>query len=232
MPSPRPAPPEGAKRIGFVTIGQSPRDDVVPGMLPYLGPVQVLEAGALDGLGPEEVAALAPRGPEQVLVTRLRDGSPVTVDKELIFPRLQECVARLDAAGAAVIVLLCTGSFPKVAARALVLEPDRIVLHTVLAVARRANCVGVMVPAEDQINAMRARWRAAGVDPVVAAGSPYGPPQARLEAARQLAAAGAELVVLDCMGYTQAMKEEIAAVVRCPVLVAHEAVARLAGAWL
>ncbi|HEY8417286.1 MAG TPA: AroM family protein [Limnochordales bacterium] len=232
MPSPPPLPERPARRVGFVTIGQSPRDDVVPGMRPYLGAVEVLEAGALDGLDAAEIAALAPRDPDRVLVTRLRDGSSVKVDKELVLPRLAECVVRLEAAGAAVIVLLCTGSFPPLASRALVLEPDRILRHVVLAVARSGSRIGVMVPAEDQVNALRARWQTAGVDPVVAAASPYGSRDARLEAARRLREAGAELVVLDCVGYTRAMKEDIAPIVNCPVLVAHEAVARVAGAWL
>jgi protein AroM len=44
------------KKIGIITIGQSPRTDVVPEMSALFGEgVEVLECGALDGLsfGPE-----------------------------------------------------------------------------------------------------------------------------------------------------------------------------------
>ena len=48
-------------KIGLVTIGQAPRTDVVPEMRALLGPVvEVLEAGALDGMTPEEIAMLRP----------------------------------------------------------------------------------------------------------------------------------------------------------------------------
>jgi hypothetical protein len=37
--------------VGLVTIGQSPRPDVVPDMVEIIGPgVEIREAGALDGL--------------------------------------------------------------------------------------------------------------------------------------------------------------------------------------
>ena len=42
------------KRIGAITIGQSPRVDVVPEMQQILGPdVEIVQAGVLDGLSPE-----------------------------------------------------------------------------------------------------------------------------------------------------------------------------------
>ena len=42
-------------RIGAVTIGQSPRSDVMVDIKPILGPdIEIVEAGALDGLGKEE----------------------------------------------------------------------------------------------------------------------------------------------------------------------------------
>ncbi|WP_030105419.1 AroM family protein, partial [Actinoalloteichus caeruleus] len=50
----------GLPRLGVVTIGQSPRVDLVPELLPRLGRVEVVERGALDDLGRAEIAALAP----------------------------------------------------------------------------------------------------------------------------------------------------------------------------
>ena len=68
--------------IGLVTIGQSPRSDVVPDMATILGPgVEIREAGALDGLARSEIDALAPTGDDEILVTRLRDGSSVFLGK-------------------------------------------------------------------------------------------------------------------------------------------------------
>ncbi|MBO8140644.1 MAG: AroM family protein [Firmicutes bacterium] len=232
MPFRNPVPGEDRpRRIGLVTIGQSPRSDVVPRMLPHLGAVEVIEAGALDGLGPQDLALLEPQDPHRVLVTRLRDGSSVRVDKDLVLSRMKDSVARLEKEGVSLIVLLCTGTFPRMGSGALVLEPDRILRHVVLGV-HRDGLLGVMVPLEEQIDTVRNRWQELGIDVAVAAGSPYGSTGERLRAAQALRAAGATLVVLDCMGYTAAMKEEIRPIAGCPVIVAHEAVARVAGALL
>ena len=44
------------KKIGMLTIGQSPRDDILPGLKEIFGKnVEIVEAGALDGLTLEEV---------------------------------------------------------------------------------------------------------------------------------------------------------------------------------
>ncbi len=49
------------RTIGAITIGQAPRDDVVPEMEKRLGPpVRVLQAGALDGLSRADITAFAP----------------------------------------------------------------------------------------------------------------------------------------------------------------------------
>ena len=62
-------------RVGIVTIGQAPREDVVPDMAELMGPgAEILEGGALDGLTREEIERLAPEGDHEVLVTRLTDG--------------------------------------------------------------------------------------------------------------------------------------------------------------
>ena len=51
-----------SKTIGMITIGQSPRVDVVPEIREILGDgIEVLEAGALDGLSLEEVKGFSPR---------------------------------------------------------------------------------------------------------------------------------------------------------------------------
>ena len=45
--------------VGLVTIGQSPRPDIVPDMAAIIGPgVDIREAGALDGLSRADVEAL------------------------------------------------------------------------------------------------------------------------------------------------------------------------------
>src|SRR5262245_22931927 len=95
--------------IGLITVGQSPRSDVVPDMAAILGgDVEIVEAGALDGLTRPEMAALAPEGDDEIIVTRLFDGSSVFVVKTKMIPRIEARIAALEARGTALNVLLCT----------------------------------------------------------------------------------------------------------------------------
>ena len=63
-------------KVGAITIGQSPRADVVQELLPLMGEqVELIQAGALDGLTREDIQAFAPGPEDYTLISRLRDGS-------------------------------------------------------------------------------------------------------------------------------------------------------------
>jgi len=62
------------KTIAAITIGQSPRDDVIAELVSLVPGVRWVQAGALDGLDIEQIRALEPDPGDRPLVTRLRDG--------------------------------------------------------------------------------------------------------------------------------------------------------------
>ena len=77
------------KKLGLITIGQSPRTDVTPDLAPIFGPdIQLCQAGALDGMTAQEIAAFAPEEGDYVLISRLRDGSSAVFAEKHILPRL------------------------------------------------------------------------------------------------------------------------------------------------
>jgi protein AroM len=228
-------PPDGGrrrmrKRLGIVTIGQTPRTDVVPEMAEILGPgVEILERGALDGLDIQAITALAPSAEDEVLVTRLRGGASVCVAHRQIVPRVQACLADLDRAGVTLSAVLCTGIFPGLAAGVPLLHPDRLLLG-VLRGLSWAGRLGVLTPSTAHVPQTLARWRGYGFDPVLAVLSPYDDTSAKPIglAAEALGAGEAGIVVLDCMGYRRKVKEEVAALLGVPVLQANLLLARIA----
>jgi protein AroM len=213
-----------------VTIGQTPRTDVVPEMQAVLGPgVEILERGALDGLEIQAIAALAPGPEDEVLVTRLRGGAAVFVAHGRIVPRVQACLADLDRAGVALSAILCTGAFPGLAAATPLLTPDRLLLGVLRSLAWTGR-LGVLTPSAAHVAQTRARWRGYGFDPVIGVLSPYeedSEPALGL-AVEALAGGEAGLVVLDCMGYRRKVKEEVRALLGVPVLHANLLLARVA----
>ena len=160
-------------KVGLITVGQAPRSDVVPDMAAILGgDVEIVEAGALDGLTREQIAPLAPEGDDEILVTRLADGSSVFVGKTKMIPLIESRIAALEDRGVALNVLLCTGEFPKLAARRPFLEPQQLLLGLLRALVFPGR-LGVLTPSERHVPQTTARWLASGFDAHVAPLSPY-----------------------------------------------------------
>ncbi len=214
------------RKIGAITIGQSPRTDVVPEMLDLLGPgVEIVEGGALDGLSPAEVAAIEPRDGDYVLVTRMRDGHSVRIAEHHILPRMQAQVDRLVADGAQAVALLCTGEFPAFRCSRLLLEPQ-VVLHHFVAGVAGGRRLGVVVPVSLQIDQATTRWQGVGAEVRVEAGSPYADIAELERAVEALREWRADLVVLDCIGFTGAMKARAAGIAGVPVILPRTVLAR------
>lgn len=215
--------------IGLITIGQSPRVDVVPEMAAVMGPgVDVREAGVLDGLSRAEIAALAPTADDEILVTRLADGGSVFLGKQKIIRHVEARIAALERDGAAVTALLCTGAFPPLRTSRTLVQPQPVLLGAVRGM-RWPGRLGVVTPSPPHVPQTEARWRADGFDPVVVPLSPYehedAAALARVGAAFREAGTG--LVVLDCMGFTRKTRDELRALSGAPVLLANLLVARV-----
>lgn len=211
-----------APRVAFVTVGQSPRVDMLPEILGAVhGAVEAVEFGVLDGLDPAEVAAMAPPPGQASLATRLRDGSEVVIGKHATGERLQALFDRLDAQGFDAIMLLCTGCFEDVGCRTLLIEAQRVVDAMVDALSPGCRELGVMLPLARQVQEFHLHD---GARRLIRAThySPYSGD--RLDAAAA-ELADCDLLVLHCMGYTEAMRARVAARVRRPVLLARRIVA-------
>src|SRR3989449_10984047 len=199
-------------RIGMVTVGQAPRADILPDMAALLPDVEILEAGALDGLDRPAIARLAPQGDDEILVTRLADASSVFVGKSHVLPRVKARIAALEDQGVALTVLLCTGSFPRTAARRPLLEPQQVLLGVLRGLSHPGR-LGVLTPSERHVPQTTARWRADGFDAAVVPLSPYEEhdPAALARAAAALREAGPGLVVIDCIRFRHGTRRDPAA---------------------
>lgn len=210
-------------RAAFVTIGQSPRTDVLPDILAWTQTqFSVTELGALDGLDDAAIVALAPAPGEQRLVTRLLDGREVQLGKAAIDDRLHEIMGRLDEEGFDLLVLLCTGQFSPFTLRTPFIEPQHVVDHFTQGLAYGASQVGVMLPSPAQIDEFHGL---PGVATRAVGASPF---QSDFkEAMRQAGAdlADADIIVMHCIAYTEAMQAIVRQASGRPVLLSRRLVA-------
>ena len=199
------------KKIGAITVGQSPRVDLIPEIQPILGDsVEIIQAGALDGLSKEEIAKFVPRPGENVLVSRLTDGTSATFGESYILPRLQLCIDDLEQQGVSLILFL--------------IFPDHILKGLIPAIG--VKNLSVIIPTKEQEAQMPGKWKDCCDSLHVTSVSPYGDPLAVFAAAKEIPA-DTDLILLDCIGYTIEMKERIQALTQKPVLLSRTLVARV-----
>ncbi|MBQ7795914.1 MAG: AroM family protein [Lachnospiraceae bacterium] len=216
-------------KIGAITVGQSPRTDLMPDMEAiFMDSIEVIQMGGLDGLTREEIAAFTPGPDDHVLVSRLTDGTSVTFGESHVLPRMQDCITKLEAQGVSLILFLCTGEFPEdFSASVPLIFPNRI-LTSVVPAAIPGCRLAVFTPSADQITQVTNKWlRASAAAVTVIPVSPYNGLEPVLSAAANLNLADFDMIVMDCIGYTVEMKEKIHAMTGRPVVLPRTLVARM-----
>ncbi len=210
-------------RLAFVTIGQAPREDVVPELLALLelGPDAAAcdQFGALDGLSPAELAARPPGARERRLHTRLADGTDTVVGAGLVAPRLSALLHRLDAGGYDLLVLISTGVFQPFRLRTPFVHGQQAVDAWIEALVMGECELGMLYPLPRQHRAFAHGVLIQNTRTVAATGE-----SARLEdAAGQLARA--QIILMHSVGYTEAMARRLAEATRRPVVTARRIIA-------
>jgi protein AroM len=202
-------------KVGLLTIGQSPREDIVSEIKPLLNPcIEILERGLLNDLSDEEIERLKPNAGETLLVTRLRNGRQVELSEKKISFMLHEAIDSMQKEmkiGA--IGVLCTDDFPKKNFSLPVIFPFdylKFLTSHVLNVKK----LGVVVPLESQVEMTKKKWGASAVE----AKSPYTAGKSWEEIAQKFIAKKVDAVVLDCIGYKIKDKQEIQSFLSVPVL--------------
>lgn len=213
-----------------LTIGQAPRSDIMPLLMAHLPAGSVTHVGLLDGLSTGQIEQrYAPAEGDAVLVTRLLDGSQVKLAAPRVERGLQEKIDVLEALGCMTILLLCTGEFNHLRANnALLLEPDRIIPPLIGSIIGQHRA-GIVVPVESQVVEQANKWRKLAKAPCFAVASPYlSDDQTLKEAAMRLAEQGAEVVVLDCIGFNRHHEDVLKKHLNIPVVLSNVLMAKLA----
>ncbi len=214
------------KKLGLITVGQAPRDDVIVDLLPIFGSeVELIQAGALDGLSLQEISSFAPQDGDYVLVSRLKDGSSAVFAERYIIPRLQECIFKLEKAGVELILFLCTGNFPAFESHVPIIFPCDVMNGLVPALTNRSR-IAVITPKQEQLEQCAEKWKGYVQSVQVTYGSPYGELWEIENAAKEISKMDVDLVVLDCIGYTAAMKERVREITGVPVVLSRTIAAR------
>ena len=206
-----------------LTIGQAPRPDLEHELGAVLGPERPIEVrGALDGLPLAEIERLAPINDADALHCHLPSGHDVIISKKDVTTRLG---ALLEADPGRPTVVACTGRFVGLPAVPNVLYPSGVLRGLVDAVLPPGSRLGVLVPIPEQVESFVEYWNESDRPAIVRSVKPGSDPT---EVADELAAAGVDLTVLDCFGYSRALRDQVRAITGRPVLSASRCTAQVA----
>lgn len=213
-------------KIGVVTIGQSPRPDVIGEMERILGKdYDILEKGALDDFTLEEVQNIKIKPGDGLLVTRMRDGTEVKITHDVVNPIMQKRIAELEAERVEIIFLLCTGRFPEFESNVLVVQPSNIIQGVTRAAIRKGRMASIL-PSMQQIGGSPREREEDGLVTYLDSASPYGPIEEVEKLGDRLAKQNVDLIVLSCMGFDNNHKRIIKEKTGKPVLQSSAMVAR------
>jgi protein AroM len=213
-------------KIGVVTIGQSPRPDVIGEMERILGKgYEILEKGALDDFTLEDVKKIKIEEGQGVLVTRMRDGTEIKITHDIVNPVIQKRITELEAEGVGIILLVCTGRFPEFESNVLVVQPSNIVRGVTRAAIRKGRMASIL-PSIQQVGGSPREREEDGLVTYLDSASPYGPIEEVEKLGDRLAKQNVDLIVLNCMGFDHNHRRIIREKTGKPVLQSSAMVAR------
>lgn len=214
-------------KIGMLTIGQTPRVDLLPTLVEILGDEhEIIEAGALDGLSLEDVKGIEILPDDYILVSRMRDGTEVKITKRFVIPRVQEKITELEEKGVRLTVVMCTGAFPQYESKGLVVTPQEI-LKGVLNGSLKKGKLGVVYPTEEQMPGAQSNFGSDDVETYADVTSPYEGSEGLEALAKRLSAQNLDLILLNCFGFSSDLKKYIAERTGVPTIQSNAVVARV-----
>ena len=214
--------PASPKKVMFVSVGQSPRSDLIGDILANLDiPIEALELGALDGLSAREIDNLRVRPGETSIVTRLADNSEIVVSKARIGERMAQLVAAFRPNEFDLVVILSTGLFRDFDSTCLTVNAQRALESAVFSLAAQGSSVGLIQPLERQINELDIP----ALQPyrITASHALDNDKQSLARALFDLA--DCEIIVLNSVSFSEADREMAAKVTGKPVVLARRIIA-------
>ncbi|ENK4033153.1 AroM family protein [Salmonella enterica] len=220
--------------LAILTIGVVPMSEVLPLLTEYIDEQHITHHSLLGKMSREDVMAdYAVEPGDDPLLTLLNDNQIAHVSRQKVERDLQSVVEVLDNQGYDVIILMSTAAIKSMAARnSILLEPLRIIPPLVASIVDGQQ-VGVIVPVAELLAAQEKKWQVLQMPPVYSLANPvHGSEQQLIDAGQALLDQGADVIMLDCLGFHQRHRDILQQALDVPVLLSNVLIARLASELL
>jgi DNA-binding NarL/FixJ family response regulator len=193
-------------RIAVVTMGHAPRPDVMDEIRPLLGEATLDEFGALDNDSEDLIAKSAPCHDELSYLTRLRDGRHVIVEAGFVTSRTEALVTELDGQNFDLIILAMTGMRARLATRTPLIHGQDALDAWISALTASNSRIGIIFPLASQQSAASESDYGTMLKSSLA--SIGGSQSSDLTQAIDRVS-GADLIVMNSVGYTSGMAQQV-----------------------
>ncbi|EHD9932434.1 AroM family protein [Salmonella enterica] len=220
--------------LAILTIGVVPMSEVLPLLTEYIDEQHITHHSLLGKMSREDVMAdYAVEPGDDPLLTLLNDNQIAHVSRQKVERDLQSVVEVLDNQGYDVIILMSTAAIKSMAARnSILLEPLRIIPPLVASIVD-GHQVGVIVPVAELLAAQEKKWQVLQMPPVYSLANPvHSSEQQLIDAGQALLDQGADVIMLDCLGFHQRHRDILQQALDVPVLLSNVLIARLASELL
>ncbi|EAQ8543127.1 TPA: AroM family protein [Salmonella enterica] len=220
--------------LAILTIGVVPMSEVLPLLTEYIDEQHITHHSLLGKMSREDVMAdYAVEPGDDPFLTLLNDNQIAHVSRQKVERDLQSVVEVLDNQGYDVIILMSTAAIKSMAARnSILLEPLRIIPPLVASIVD-GHQVGVIVPVAELLAAQEKKWQVLQMPPVYSLANPvHGSEQQLIDAGQALLDQGADVIMLDCLGFHQRHRDILQQALDVPVLLSNVLIARLASELL
>ena len=215
--------------LAILTIGVVPMREVMTLLTEHIREDQITHVSLVGKMTREAVMEEYAAEPgEEVLITLLNDNQLAEVSRKKIERDLQSVIEVLDNQDFDVILFMSTAPISGLVARnAILIEPQRIIPPLVSSIVD-GHQVGVIVPIPELMKSQRIKWQVLQNPPHYALANPiHGTEEELVTAGKKLMTEGADVLMLDCLGFNQRHRDLLQKALDVPVLLSNVLVARL-----
>ena len=185
--------------------------------------------GSQDGMTDEELRALSEGVEPNSYAEILEDGSTVNLTHEVVLDGMRRQARRLLEDGCDAVMICCTLPWAELDAMEGVVTPYTILEDTAATIATEGGGIGVLQPVEAAMEEELEHWLALGERRGLDIHARYAAPKVPgedvvftddqfAEVARSLADQDVDVIVMDCMAYTEHHRAVVAGASGKPVL--------------
>ncbi|MCR8546919.1 AroM family protein [Salipiger sp. P9] len=209
-------------RVLFLTVGRSPRQDILPEILNILDiDLDVVELGVLDDLSAGEIEEILAHDGEESLSTYLSENIRVVLSKAAVRRKLERILDEIQPYDCDLVVLLSTGLLRDFQSPRPMVNAQRAVESAIIALGSNDQTIGLIHPLERQVGEIDIP--VLNQFNVTASHAREGDRDSLARAVMDVA--DSDVIVLHSVSYTEADREIVAQASRKPVLLARRIIA-------